>query len=88
MFSARATVTTMLSSFGGGSAGLAICYTFYGGKIKVSYVASCVFSSLVASTGKMQYLRLHTCKSDMLSFGILTPKHCLFVSHDKYSSSN
>ena len=45
----------MLSSFGGGSAGLAICYVFYGGKIKVSYVASCVFSSLVASTGKMQY---------------------------------
>ena len=41
--------------FGGGSAGLAICYTFYGGKIKVSYVASCVFSSLVASTGKILY---------------------------------
>lgn len=51
MFSAKATVTTMVSSFGGGCVGLAICYVFYRGKVKVMYVANCVFSSLVAITG-------------------------------------
>ena len=54
MFSARATVVTMVSSFGGGCVGLAVCYAFYGGKMKVMYVANCVFSSLVAITGGLQ----------------------------------
>ncbi len=53
-FSAKATVTTMNSSFGGGLAALAICYLIYKAKIKVEYVANCVFSSLVAITGILQ----------------------------------
>ncbi len=36
MFSAKATVTTMVSSFGGGCVGLAVCYVVYGGKMKAS----------------------------------------------------
>ncbi len=52
MFSAKATVVTMISSFGGGCVGLLICYVVYGGKMKVMYIANCVFSSLVAITGK------------------------------------
>ncbi len=51
MFSAKATVITMISSFGGGCVGLAICYLFYGGKIKVNYIINCVFASLVSITG-------------------------------------
>ena len=50
-FSAKATVTTMLCSWGGGSAALVVCYVIYKGKIKVAYVANSVYSSLVASTG-------------------------------------
>ncbi|XP_059088618.1 putative ammonium transporter 2 [Tigriopus californicus] len=50
-FSAKATVTTMISSFGGGILALTVCYVFYRGKIKVGYVVTCVFSSLVAITG-------------------------------------
>ena len=51
MFSAKATVTTMISSFGGGFIGIVLCYVFYGGKMKIMYIANCVFSSLVAITG-------------------------------------
>ena len=47
MFAARATVTTMISSWGGGLMGLISCYVLFGGKINVSYVCSCVFGSLV-----------------------------------------
>lgn len=50
-FAAKATVTTMNCSFGGGFVGLSFCYIFYKGKIKVVYVANCVFASLVAITG-------------------------------------
>lgn len=50
-FSAKATVTTMNSSFGGGFFGLCVCYIFYRGKIKVGYVINSVFSSFVAITG-------------------------------------
>lgn len=51
MLSAKSTVTTMIASFGGGLVGLIICYAFYGGKMKVKYIESCVFASLVAIAG-------------------------------------
>ena len=40
MYAAKATVTTMLSSFGGGTLGISICYIFFGAKINVSYVCN------------------------------------------------
>ncbi len=51
MFSSKATVTTMVSSFGGGCTGLAVCYVFYRGHIRVAHVQNCVYASLVAITG-------------------------------------
>ena len=50
MYAAKATVTTMLSSFGGGTVGLISCYIFFGAKINVSYVCNSVFGALVAIT--------------------------------------
>merc|ERR1719510_2901285 len=57
-FAARATVATMCSSFGGGIVGLLICYLFWGGKIKVSYVLNCVFGSLAAITATCYMVKM------------------------------
>ena len=51
MFSSKATVITMISSFGGGCAGLSICYIIYKGKMRVAYIQNCVYASLVAISG-------------------------------------
>ena len=50
MYAAKATVTTMLSSFGGGTLGISVCYIFFGAKINVSYVCNSVMGALVAIT--------------------------------------
>jgi hypothetical protein len=51
IFTAKATVTTMNASFGGGFVAMAICYVFYKGKVKVEYVSSCMIASMVAIAG-------------------------------------
>ena len=50
-YSAKATVTTMNSSFGGGTVGLLACYIFFGANIDCAYIINCVLGSLVAITG-------------------------------------
>ena len=37
MYAAKSAVTTMMSSFGGGSAGIMSCYIFFGAKINVVF---------------------------------------------------
>ncbi|XP_023323583.1 putative ammonium transporter 3 [Eurytemora carolleeae] len=49
--SAKATVLTMLSSFGGGSVALFMCYIFYGHVIPVGRIVNPIMGSLVAYTG-------------------------------------
>ena len=50
IYSAKATVTTMNASFGGGFVGLAACYVLFGGKIFVPYISNSVLGSLVSIT--------------------------------------
>ena len=50
MYSAKATVTTMNASFGGGFVGLAACYILFGAKIYVPYISNAVLGSLVSIT--------------------------------------
>ena len=59
MYAAKATVTTMLSSFGGGSFGIMICYIFFGAKINVSYICNCVMGSLVTITANAFLVKTH-----------------------------
>ena len=59
MYAAKATVTTMLSSFGGGSFGIMICYIFFGAKINVSYICNCVMGSLVTITANSFLVKTH-----------------------------
>ena len=42
-YAARATCTTMCSSFGGGIMGLTGCYLLFGGKINVSFIGKTLF---------------------------------------------
>ena len=50
MYTAKATVTAMNASFGGGFVGLASCYLLFGGKIYVPYISNSVLGSLVSIT--------------------------------------
>ena len=59
MYAAKATVTTMLSSFGGGTLGISVCYIFFGAKINVSYVCNSVFGALVAITASSFLIKAH-----------------------------
>ena len=59
MYAAKATVTTMLSSFGGGTVGISICYIFFGAKINVSYVCNSVIGALVAITASSFLIKAH-----------------------------
>ena len=59
MYAAKATVTTMLSSFGGGSFGIMICYIFFGAKINVSYICNTVMGSLVTITASSFLVKTH-----------------------------
>jgi ammonia channel protein AmtB len=48
--SAKATVLTMLNSFGGAGVGLVLCYCFYGHTIPVGKMVNCTMGSLVSQT--------------------------------------
>jgi len=81
--SAKATVTTMISSFGGGSVALAACYILYGGKMRVALVANCVFSSLVAITGEWTSLK---CAFRFATLMLLTSFKALNELEDSHTS--
>ncbi|CAB4061132.1 amt [Lepeophtheirus salmonis] len=51
MFSAKATVNTIISSFGGGFASLSFSLIFFCGHVNVPLISNCVFGSLVAISG-------------------------------------
>ena len=52
VLASKATVTTMTSSFGGGTAGIIGCYLIWKGKMKVPYIVNSVFASLISITGE------------------------------------
>ena len=62
----------MCCSFGGGSAALAVCYLFFEGKIKVSFVLNCVLGSLAAITGTCYMVRMYEALMIGFMSGIIT----------------
>ena len=74
---AKATVTTICSSFGGGLAGIIGCYIFWKGKMKVPYIVNCVFASLASITGNANNIHISSVKGEKVNAMVTVYLVCL-----------